>query len=240
MSDQLYHMSFFRTTPCCPNHPGTPSCAVGIWTERSRTFWTVCVSHRPCIGRAKVGIHWEIRIFCSSYPEKMAMAARHAERQWTLEVCRPLQWVSDSLNAWIWVQLVLFFGHARGWRKGFQHRDLQRFLEVPTPRKRQWRDLKGALWGADLLEWTIRVYERWSSTLLLKLYNWWSLGGWLAVLHTYVLHVQGHKHWFNHIIFVRINKNAMRNKKFNIRDTRQPLKKNMTMFRLLSPVTENA
>ena len=39
-------------------------------------------------------------------PEKMAMAARRAEGQRTHEVCRPPQWVSDSLTVWIWVQQV--------------------------------------------------------------------------------------------------------------------------------------
>ncbi len=33
MSDLRYPMSFFTATPCCPNHPGTPSHALGIWAE---------------------------------------------------------------------------------------------------------------------------------------------------------------------------------------------------------------
>ncbi len=59
-----------------------------------------------------------------------------------------------------------FFRPCKGLEEG-----VSALAALPTPRKRQWRDLKGALWGADLLEWTIRVYERWSATLPLKLYN---------------------------------------------------------------------
>ncbi len=37
------------------------------------------------------------------------MAARCAEGQRTHEVCRPPQWVSDSLTVWVWVQQVVLF-----------------------------------------------------------------------------------------------------------------------------------
>ena len=46
------------------------------------------------------------------------MAARHAERQWTHEVCRPPQWVSDSLTVWILVQRVLSFQPCKGLEEG--------------------------------------------------------------------------------------------------------------------------
>ena len=35
----------------------------------------------------------------------MAVATRLTEGLWTHEVCRPPQWVSESLTVWIWVQL---------------------------------------------------------------------------------------------------------------------------------------
>jgi hypothetical protein len=118
MFDLLYRMSFFTATPCCPNHPVTQSHAVGIWAE------PLDLCAHP-VGLTSGEQRWEIRFFCSSDPEKMAMAARHAEGQRTYEVCRPQQWVPYSLTAWIWVQLVLFFRPCKGLEKGFQH--LQRF-----------------------------------------------------------------------------------------------------------------
>jgi hypothetical protein len=102
MSDLQYRMSFFRATPRCPNHPGTPSHAVGIWAKP----FELC---ERLLGLVSGEQAWEILFFCSSCPEKMAMAAHHADGQWTQEMCRPPQWVSDSLIVWIWVQRVLLF-----------------------------------------------------------------------------------------------------------------------------------
>ncbi len=50
------------------------------------------------VGLASGEQRWEIWFFCKSHPKKMAMAARHTAGQWTHEVCRPHQWVSDSLT----------------------------------------------------------------------------------------------------------------------------------------------
>ncbi len=91
MSDLRYRMSFFTATGCCPNHPGTPSHAVGILAEPF-DLWA-----HP-VGLASGKQNGEIWFSCSSNPEKMAIAARHAEGQWTNEVCRPPHRVSNSLT----------------------------------------------------------------------------------------------------------------------------------------------
>jgi hypothetical protein len=86
-----------------------PSHALGIWAV------TVCASFRPSIGQAKVGN----TVFPAvQNPEKMAIAARHAEGQWTHEVCRPQQWISDNLTVRIWVQLFLLFQPCMGLEEG--------------------------------------------------------------------------------------------------------------------------
>ncbi len=81
--DVVCLVTVFRATPCGRNHPATPSCAVSIWAER----FEQCA--HP-VGLAS-GEQREIWFFFKSYPEKMAMAARHTEGQWTHEVCRPPQ-----------------------------------------------------------------------------------------------------------------------------------------------------
>jgi hypothetical protein len=75
----------------------------------------------------------------------MAIVARHAEGQWTNEVCRPPQWVSDSLTVYIWVQQVVFFRPCKGLEEG-----VSALAALPTPRNLWWRDLAEALWGRRL------------------------------------------------------------------------------------------
>jgi hypothetical protein len=70
---------------------------------------------------------WEILFSSSSNPEKMAIAACHAESQWTSEVCRPPQLVSDGLT----VQQVICFGHVSIWI--FATYDVVRLLEGAVP-----------------------------------------------------------------------------------------------------------
>ncbi len=92
-------MSFFRATPSCPNHPWTPSHAVGIWAEpfEQRTH--------P-VGLASGEQRWEIWFFCRAYPEKMVMATRHTEGQSTHLVC--------SLDGYLIVSL-----YGSGFNKSF-------------------------------------------------------------------------------------------------------------------------
>ena len=127
MSDLRCHMSFFRATPCGSNHPGTPSHALDIWTDRFE-------QGAHSVGVASGEQRWEIWFFCKSYPEKMVMAARHTGGQCTHEVCRPPQWVSDSLTVWIWVRQVILFRPCKGLEKG-----VSALAELPTPRKRRWQ-----------------------------------------------------------------------------------------------------
>jgi hypothetical protein len=138
MSDLRYRMSFFTATPCCPNHPGTPSHAVGVWAKP----FDLCAH---TVGLASGKQSWEILFSCSSNPEKVAIAARHAEGQWTNEVCRPPQWVSDSLTVWIWVQQVIYLWPCKGLEEG-----LLALAALQTQRKRWWRDLVEARWGCRL------------------------------------------------------------------------------------------
>jgi hypothetical protein len=69
-------LSLFRVTPCCHNHPWTPSHAVGIWAVPFE-------QHEHPVGLVLGEQRWEIRFFCRSSPDKMAMVARHTEGQWT-------------------------------------------------------------------------------------------------------------------------------------------------------------
>ncbi len=139
MSD-LRCMSFFRVTPCRSNHPGTPSHAVGIWVERFE-------QRAHPVGLASGEQRWEIWFFCKSYPEKMAMAARHTEGQWTPEVsrCRLPQRVSDSLPVLIWVRQVILFRPCKGLKEG-----VSALAELPTPRKRLWQRPQRGTWGLQI------------------------------------------------------------------------------------------
>ncbi len=125
-------------TPCCPNHTWTPSHAVGIWTEPFEQY-----AHS--LGLASGEQRQEIRFFCSSDPENMAMVARHAEGQRTHELCRPSPWVSDSLTLWIWVQQVVIFRLCRGLEEG-----VSALAALPNACKRWLCDLAEALWGCRL------------------------------------------------------------------------------------------
>ncbi len=72
----------------------------------------------------------------------MAMAARHTEGQRTHEVCRPPQWVSDSLTVWIWVQQVALFWPYKGLDE-----EVSALAALLAPCKMWWCDLTEALWG---------------------------------------------------------------------------------------------
>ncbi len=127
MSDLRCRISFFRATPCGSNHPGTPSHALDIWTDRFE-------QGAHSVGVASGEQRWEILFFCKSCPEKMVMAARHTGGQWTHEVCRPPQCVSDSLTVWIWVRQVISFRKCKGLEEG-----VSALAELPTPHKRRWQ-----------------------------------------------------------------------------------------------------
>ncbi len=85
------------------------------------------------------------------------MAARRAEGQWTHEVCRPPQWVSDSLTVWIWVQQVFFFWACRGLEEG-----VSALAALQTHANGGGVTSHRHCGGSDQLQWTVRVYKRWS------------------------------------------------------------------------------
>ncbi len=127
MSDLRCRISFWGATPCCLNHHGIPSHSVDIWAEP--------FEQRAHPAGLQAGEQrWEIRFFCMSDPEKMAMAARHTEGQRTHEVCRPPQWVSDSLTVWIWVQHIFFFRPSKGLEEG-----VSALAELLIPHRWQWQ-----------------------------------------------------------------------------------------------------
>jgi hypothetical protein len=102
---------------------------VSIWVEPFE-------QHRHPVGPSSSELGCEIRFFCKSDPEKMAMATRHAEGLWTHEVRRLPQWVSDSLTVWIWVQNDNFSLPCKGLEEGVSALAL---AMVPTPCKLQWQ-----------------------------------------------------------------------------------------------------
>ncbi len=135
MSDLRWRISFFRATPCGRNHPGTcqhtgRTYAASIRAERFE--WRA----HP-VGLASGEQRWEIWFFCTSYPQKMAMAARHTEGQWTHEVCRPPLWVSNGLTVWIWARQVILFRSCKGLEEG-----VSALAELPTQHKRRWQRLR--------------------------------------------------------------------------------------------------
>jgi hypothetical protein len=181
MLDLRYRMSFFRATPCCPNHPGTPLPCCG---HMGRTFWRVCASLRPRIGREKVGNTVFLQFQSWTIGHGRSPCWRPMD-PWSTHCGRPPQWVCASLILWFWVQRVLFFGPFKGLEEG-----ISAFAALSTLRKQRWRDLEEALWGCrlapmdslDVREVVCAQHCPWNDI------NWWSLGGWVA----YKRNVQRH------------------------------------------------
>ncbi len=67
------------------------------------------------------------------------------------------QWISDSLPVWIWVQQVVLFRPCRGLEKG-----VSALAALQTPCNGGGVTLQRHCGGAEQLQWTVRVYKRWS------------------------------------------------------------------------------
>ncbi len=72
-------------------------------------LWAYGSNSTHPVGLASGEQRWETLFSCRSNPEKKAMATHHTEGQWTREVSRLPQWVSESLTVWIGMQQAIFF-----------------------------------------------------------------------------------------------------------------------------------